>query len=172
VTRIRYPFVRETSDGRSVRQDPLPHIRRHMKDIYSSYALPSWQSLVRDVLFDYRDLSPNNGGSLNLRQNTMFLLGHEAHIPSILKSLSMFGHDLDIEADLEIPDVDDKASMRVGQGLLLVVPDPRKDETHSAMVERVVVDFRGASEAGKNLCVVHSSLDVLKQCKSFLEEDA
>jgi hypothetical protein len=67
----------------------------------------------------------------------------------------------------------DMASKRLGRGLLLVVPDARKDETHSAMIEQIVADYRDApSEARKNLCVVHSSLDVLKQCKPFLGEDA
>jgi predicted RNA-binding protein with PIN domain len=67
----------------------------------------------------------------------------------------------------------DMASRRLGSGLLLVVPDARKDETHSAMIERIVADCRDApSEVTKNVCVVHSSLDVLKQCKPFLGEDA
>jgi len=211
VARIRYPFVRESSDGRW--QDPLPHIRRRVREIHSSASrhwggarggvLPSLQSLAHDVLFDYRGVPFNgNGGGSNLRRHVMLLLGHDAHIPLTLESLSMLGYDLDVEADLEIPDVDeimakfvrpnasdsssranstmkvivttsDIASKRLGRGLLLVVPDARKDETHSAMIERIVADYRDASsEARKNLCVVHSSLDVLKQCKPFLGEDA
>jgi hypothetical protein len=132
----------------------------------------------------------------------MLLLGHDAHIPLTLESLSMLGYDLVVEADLEIPDVDeimakfvrsnasdsssranatmkvivttsDMASKRLGRGLLLVVPDAQKAETHSAMIERIVADYRDASsEARTNLCVVHSSLDVLKQCKPFVGEDA
>ena len=213
VARIRYPFVRESSDGRWVRQDPLPHIRRRVREIHSSASrhrggtrggvLPSWQSLAHDVLFDYRGVPSNgNGGGLNLRLHVMLLLGHDAHIPLTLESLSMLGYDLVVEADLEIPDVDeimakfvrsnasdsssranatmkvivttsDMASKRLGRGLLLVVPDAQKAETHSAMIERIVADYRDASsEARKNLCVVHSSLDVLKQCKPFVGEDA
>ena len=65
------------------------------------------------------------------------------------------------------------ASKRLGSGLLLVVPDARKDKTHTAMIEQIVADYRYASSgARKNLCAVHSSLDVLKQCRPFLGEDA
>jgi hypothetical protein len=41
------------------------------------------------------------------------------------------------------------------------------------MIERILADFcDDSSLPRKNLCVVHSSLDVLKRCKPFLGEDA
>lgn len=68
----------------------------------------------------------------------------------------------------------DKARERLMQGLLLVVPDTQKCETHSAMIEQIVTDFNDDSEDDfrRNMFVIHSSLEVLKQCKSFLGDDA
>ena len=125
----------------------------------------------------------------------MLLLGHPAHIPSTLKSLSiLIGQDLDIEIEAGIMDANDTAkivtsksdhtvkvivttsemaSKRLGRGLILIVPDAWQGETHSTMIERIVADFcDDESLPSKNVCVVHSSLDVLKRCKPFLGEDA
>ena len=43
---------------------------------------------------------------MNLQQNIMLLLGHDAHISSTLESHPVLGHDLDVDADLDIPDAD------------------------------------------------------------------
>eukprot|EP00580_Thalassiosira_gravida_P007784 CAMPEP_0201628058 /NCGR_PEP_ID=MMETSP0493-20130528/3110_1 /ASSEMBLY_ACC=CAM_ASM_000838 /TAXON_ID=420259 /ORGANISM="Thalassiosira gravida, Strain GMp14c1" /LENGTH=191 /DNA_ID=CAMNT_0048098707 /DNA_START=85 /DNA_END=661 /DNA_ORIENTATION=+ len=51
--------------------------------------------------------------------------------------------------------------------LLVVVPNSEEDETHSDMIERIVHDFDN-----RNVYVTHSSLEVLKGCKSFLGDDA
>lgn len=58
--------------------------------------------------------------------------------------------------------------------LLLVVPDSNKDQTPSSAIEQIVHDRGGRAEAKSNgdVFVVHSSLEVLKRCKSFLGEDA
>ena len=162
----------------------------------------SWQSLAMDVLFDYQtDLNDDNGERMNLRQNTMLLLGHDAQISSTINSLSLLGYEFDVETDLinsanghetmfdglptsshenptdksnmkVVVTTSAKAQGRLGQGLLLVVPDTQIGETHSHMIERIVFDFCERSQMVKNICVIHSSLEVLKKCKPFLGEDA
>jgi prephenate dehydratase len=54
-----------------------------------------------------------------------------------------------------------------------VVPNPHKEETQSEMIQKILHDFDSNNSAidETDISVVHSSLDVLKQCKSFLEED-
>jgi hypothetical protein len=142
------------------------------------------------------------GSRLKLRQNTMLLLGHDAQIPSMLNALTLLGNEFDIESDVIhldddfakamfdgfVPSTQEnsaynskikvvvttsaKAQERLGQGLLLVVPDLQNVETHSNMIERIVFDFCERSQVTKNISVIHSSLEVLKQCKPFLGEDA
>jgi hypothetical protein len=205
VTRMKYPFIEEDPNGKVKLSDPLPYIRQYMKDIVSKTRhgeRHSWQSLALDVLFDYQtDLNDDNGERMNLRQNTMLLLGHDAQISSTINSLSLLGYEFDVETDLinsanghetmfdglptsshenptdksnmkVVVTTSAKAQGRLGQGLLLVVPDTQIGETHSHMIERIVFDFWERSKMVKNICVIHSSLEVLKKCKPFLGEDA
>jgi len=68
----------------------------------------------------------------------------------------------------------DGSSDDIKPSLLLVVPNPQKEETHSNMIEQIVNDFNSNSETefNRNTFVIHSSLEVLKQCKLFLGDDA
>lgn len=209
VARMKYPFVEEDPNGKTNKGDPLPIVRQCMKELYSAAEndsvngniQPSWQSHAYDILFDGSGISSSSDEGINLRQNTMLLLGHDAQIPMVLKSLTSFGYDLNVESDIEITHcgeaskafciksnaettsrnnmkviitTSDKAiDQLIHQGLLLVVPDTKKDETHSGMIEQIVSDFDNNTEpdSKKNIIVIHSSLDVLKQCKSFLGDD-
>jgi len=191
VTRTRYPFVEEGSDGKMKRKDPLPEIRECLKEQFrdgqSEVIVPSWQSLAHDVLFDYQ------GESIGLRQNAVLLLGHDAQIPLALRSLYSLGYHLDVDSDLEVPDYGntarsgDEKSMKVAvstadgvarrrptNGLLLAAPDAEREETHSAMIRRIIAELDDATQKDirRNIFVIHSSLEVLKECKSFLTEDA
>jgi hypothetical protein len=199
VTRMKYPFIEVDSNGKAKQLDPLPYIRQYMKETVSKThqgERHGWQSLALDVLFDYQsDLKDVNGGRMNLRKNTMLLLGHDVQTSSTINSLSLLGYEFDVETDLINPADDglptsthensnDKSDMKVvvttsskaqgrlGQGLLLVVPDAQTGETHSNMIERIVFGYCEGSQVAKNICVIHSSLEVLKKCKPFLGEDA
>ena len=176
VARIRYPFVGQGWVG----QDPLPHIRRRVREIHSSVSrhrgrtrggvLPFWQSLTHDVLFDYRGAPSNGKGGGEPAAAQTLLLEHNVHISLMPEYLSVLGHDLDDEAALDTPDVDnimakfvvdsDMALKRLRSGLLLVVPDGRKDKTHSAIIERIVADYRDGSQLLGRV-----------ECKPFLGED-
>ncbi|KAL7532090.1 hypothetical protein ACHAXR_004426 [Thalassiosira sp. AJA248-18] len=217
VMRMKYPFVEESPDGKLKRQDPLPKIRQYLTKLFSrqsglqSNFLPSWQSLAYDILFDYQSISSqSNDKGINLRQNTMLLLGHDAQIPWALQSLSLLGCAVDVESDMEtaqnmyldsnmesndlnmkvIVTTSDKAWARLSRhkgkdgntesdidddrpSLLLVIPDTQKEECHSNMIEKIVTDIVSNSERDSNkIFVIHSSLEVLKQCKTFLGDDA
>lgn len=67
-----------------------------------------------------------------------------------------------------------------GSSIVLVVPKTHELESQSEMIRRIVLDFHcnsALAESSHNhvdetgIFVVHCSLDVLKQCKSFLGED-
>ncbi|KAL7553535.1 hypothetical protein ACHAWF_016816 [Thalassiosira exigua] len=199
VARMKYPFIEESPGGKLERQDPLPMIRKYLNDVQSNIT-SSWRSVAYDILYDYGSRTEN----VNLRQNTMILLGHQSQIPWALTSLQSLGCELNFESDLEAATpcpisadnpidssmkvfvtTSDKACERLlhhksnledeesftGNQLILIVPNAR--ETHSEMIERIIFDNHGYSESqGGNLFVIHSSLEVLKQCKSFLGEDA
>eukprot|EP00584_Thalassiosira_punctigera_P010818 CAMPEP_0172547274 /NCGR_PEP_ID=MMETSP1067-20121228/16849_1 /TAXON_ID=265564 ORGANISM="Thalassiosira punctigera, Strain Tpunct2005C2" /NCGR_SAMPLE_ID=MMETSP1067 /ASSEMBLY_ACC=CAM_ASM_000444 /LENGTH=519 /DNA_ID=CAMNT_0013334341 /DNA_START=177 /DNA_END=1736 /DNA_ORIENTATION=+ len=65
------------------------------------------------------------------------------------------------------------ASDHTKPSLLVVVPNLENEESHSNMIERIVTDFNSnETELNRNVYVTHSSLEVLKQCKSFLGDDA
>ncbi len=203
VTRMKYPFIEKDLNGKEKRLDPLPYIRQYMREISSTtHQRHAWRSLAWDVLFDCQsDFNDGNGGHMKLRHNTMLLLGHNTHVSSTLKSLSLLGCKFDVETDFNtslagsegmldgfttnnhdhskdftkmkvIVTTSEKAQKRLGHGLMLVVPDAQTGETHSSMIERIVFDFCERSHMTKNICVIHSSLEVLEQCKPFLGEDA
>lgn len=223
VTRRKYPFVEDLSDGAPKRTDPLPKIRQCLTELYcmvhrqgiQSNTLPSWQHLAYDVLFQCD--SQNNGNSNHLLKNTMLLLGHEAQIPWALTTLSTLCAP-NVDSDVVLTSRGDPVNnwalisqsesnyrMKVvvttsenaqsamerqgGVGgkdsgdsddsdtqpsLLLVVPDSSKGQTHSNMIEQIVNDFNRHADANsnRNVFVTHSSLEVLKRCKSFLGDDA
>ena len=203
VTCMRYPYIEERSDGIPMMKDPVSEIRRELlKQSYSSMdhsemqtlSVPCWRkSLAHDVLFDS---STGNGDSIELRKNTILLLGHSSQLPSVIKSLSLLGYVLDIKSDVDIPERDaliesmcreeegdksygeikvivttsDKAQTRrrlCQNGLLLIIPNAAKDETHSDMIKQIITD----SEDNTNIFVAHSSIEVLRECKSFLGDD-
>ncbi|KAL9180220.1 hypothetical protein ACHAXT_008190 [Thalassiosira profunda] len=106
VTRMKYPAMEESAEGSLKRQDPLPKIRQQLRELYSaagqkevqSNLPPTWQFLTHDILFDY---SQSNGESMHLRQGVVLLLGHDAHIPLALQSLSLLGCDVDVASDVD-----------------------------------------------------------------------
>jgi len=187
ILRMRYPYI-EDIDGKIRKKDPLPEIRSQLEAYQIGMNLPPWQSLAYDVLFDF------SGSNAQLRQNTMLLLGHEAHLPIALQHLAMLGYYLDVESDLVgIPDItralceghcndpimkvavttSDKPNERLGQGqLLVIVPDKQSDETHSDMIGRIVTDIhKKDANVTRNIFVTHSSIEVLKALKPYLADD-
>ena len=60
--------------------------------------------------------------------------------------------------------------------IVLVVPNAHEQETQSDAIQRIALDFNknGSPDSADetSISVVHSSLDVLKQCKLFLNDDA
>jgi hypothetical protein len=176
-------------------------------------APPPWLSLVKDILFDQRSSSMSSSSEQCLRKNMILLLSHVIQLPTTLRAISLLGYDLYIDVtDLEswgayysfddvmlsknnnkckmkvIVTTSNKISKRLGQGLILVVPDVTINETHSAMIEQIITnfDYTGGTQSllskqiidqevgyrKRNFCVIHSSIKVLKQCKPFLGEDA
>ena len=134
VTRIRYPVVIsfESSSSSSsllsssvvasaklVKEDPLPHIRRHMEQLYHEYNQwnkignydgnsnnkpppPPWLSLVKDILFDQISSSMSLSSEQRLRKNMILLLSHAIQLPMTLRAISLLGYDLYIDVtDLE-----------------------------------------------------------------------
>ena len=189
ILRMRYPYIEEGIDGKIIKKDPLPEIRNQLEAYQVGMNLPPWQSLAYDVLFNYSE------SIAQLRQNTMLLLGHEAHLPSALQHLAMLGYYLDVDSDLEgtsdftralcqnhsndpIMKVavtsSDKANERFEQGqLLMIVPDKQSDECHSDMIGRILVDIhKEDSDVIRNVFVTHSCIEVLQALKPFLGEDA
>jgi len=188
ILRMRYPYIEECVEGKIIKKDPLPEIRSQLEAYQIGMNLPPWQSLAYDVLFDY------SRSNAKLRQNTMLLLGHEAHLPLALQHLAMLGYYLDVESDLVgIPDITRalceghcndpimkvavttsyKANERLGQGqLLVIVPDKQSDETHSDMIGRIVTDIhKKDANVTRNIFVTHSSIEVLKALKPYLADD-
>lgn len=204
VTRMKYPVIDKDSNGKAKQLDPLPYIRQYLREMASTPhdERHAWQPLAWDLLFGCQSGFDNgNGGNMELRQNTILLLGHDTQICLTLNSLSLLGCELDIETDLINRDKGSESMMlerlssnhddskarakikvvvttsskvqeRLGQGLLLVVPDAKTGETHSKMIERIVFDMNERPQRMKNIYLIHSSLEVLKQCKPFLGEDA
>ena len=157
--------------------------------------LPSWQSLAYDMLFDYQ--SSTSSDAISLRKNTILLLGHDAQLPWALKSLSMLGCSVDVESNVDtvfnglsvnddsstersikvIVTTSEKALEKLTQGnnegnatepsLVVVIPDNQSQECHAGMIETIVTD----KEIDRHVNVMHSSLEVLKQCKAFLGDD-
>ncbi len=154
--------------------------------------LASWFPIAYDAIFDYQN-------DMNVRQNMMILLGHESQLSWALSSLSLLDFSLDIDSDLEeeckYVDVNTTSNgntkvlltstknawrhqlQRLSDddpSLLLVVPDSNIDQSHSNAIHQIVMDSSReniASDVTNNICVVHSSLDVLKECKSFVGDD-
>ncbi|KAL3785771.1 hypothetical protein HJC23_007327 [Cyclotella cryptica] len=71
-------------------------------------------------------------------------------------------------------------NLRSSHSIVLVVPKSHDQESQSDMIQRIVLDFHSNNiikDSNHNdmdetgIFVVHSSLDVLKECKSFLGED-
>jgi hypothetical protein len=150
--------------------------------------------LAHDALFDYQTRSM----TIVPRQNLILMLGHEAHIPSVLTSLSSFGLSLGVEFDLDENSceglVDSTAFNQSGdtencitlttsdkawehlarqknntkESLLLIVPTEK--ETQAQIIGQIVESSRNRLYEG-SVCVVHSSLEVLKQCKTLLGDD-
>lgn len=205
VTRMKYPVINEDSNGKAKHLDPMPYIRQYLRELVSTPydgERHTWQPLVWDILFGCQsDFNNGNGGIVELRQNTILLLGHDAQICLTLNSLSLLGYEFDIETDLINRDeggesmlerlstsnrnnskdhnmmkvvvtTSSKVQERLGQGLLLVAPDAQTGETHSKMIERIVLDLNERPQNMENIYLIHSSLEVLKQCKAFLGEDA
>lgn len=161
-------------------------------NILKDKILASWFPQAYDAIFDYQN-------DMHVRKNTMIILGHESQLSWALSSLSLMGCSLNIASDLEEEckhlDVNTTTNNKTkvlltstknawrnhlqrvrddDPSLLLVVPDSSIDHSHSNSIRQVVVD---ASEeqigpnATNNICVVHSSLDVLKKCKEFVGDD-
>ena len=101
-----------------------------------------------------------------LRKNMILLLSHVIQLPTTLRAISLLGYDLYIDVtDLEswgayysfddvmlsknnnkckmkvIVTTSNKISKRLGQGLILVMPDVTINETHSAMIEQIITNF-------------------------------
>jgi len=188
ILRMRYPYIEEGIDGKIRKKDPLPEIRNQLEAYQIGMNLPPWQSLAYDVLFDYSE------SNAQLRQNTMLLLGHEAHLPIALQHLAMLGYYLNVESDFEdITDMtrslceghcndpimnvavttSDKAKERSqARQLLVIVPDKQSDETHSDMIGRIVTDIhKEDADVTRNIFVTHSSIEVLKALKPYLADD-
>lgn len=189
----KYPFIMRTGqDGKLKMADPLPEIREKLCKMYSSN-LPDektmsklWQPFVSDIL-------------KNSNNNNVLLLGNEAKLEFVLLSLKQFGWTLEIHSDVECLDsktmsnTDSEKIMQVivsdsnnawrhikqqqGKGersLVIVVPNTETEEPQSDLIQSIV--RQAASErdfaASQNIYVAHSSFDVLKNCKTFLGDDA
>jgi hypothetical protein len=190
---FKYPVV---VDNRKM--DPMPRIRQVLKETMSAKQFERdqlWQQLAYD-LFENRQPQRSN----EVYQNSILLLGHEAQLHLALASFASltvpftFDFDLDCETSsfgewLENEVMDDETTTITitssqnahsrfmerssNRSILLVVPNPHKEETQSEMIQKILHDFDSNNSAidETDISVVHSSLDVLKRCKSFLEED-
>jgi hypothetical protein len=189
----KYPFITKTSqDGKPKMADPLPEIRAVLRKMYSSN-LPDeetmsklWQPFASDIL-----RKSNN--------NNVLLLGNGAKLEFVLLLLKQFGWTLEIHSDLECLDsktmtnTDSEKIMQVivsdsnsawrhikqqqGKGkrsLVIVVPNTETEEPQSDLIQSIVRNAASERDfaANQNIYVAHSSFDVLKNCKTFLGDDA
>jgi hypothetical protein len=122
------------------------------------------------------------------------MLGSEAELPSVLRSFVAMGLSITVDADpeLDVPQIDSWLKSQVFDGdatifltasqnacdyfakrtssILVVVPDSDKGETQYDMIKRLLLDFDTKASSEIEMSVLHSSMDVLKQCKSLLGE--
>ncbi len=184
----KYPLITKTSqDGKPKMTDPLPEIRAVLRKMYSSN-LPDEETMSK--LWQPFAWNSNN--------NNVLLLGNEAKLEFVLLLLKQFGWTLEIHSDLECLDsktmanTDSEKIMQVivsdsnnawhhikqqqGKGersLVIVVPNTETEEPQSDLIQSIVRNAASERDfANQHIYVAHSSFDVLKNCKTFLGDDA
>lgn len=192
VAHNKYPFMRRSHDNKLKMTDPLPEIRRVLRELYACRSLADlnttpklWYPFASDIL-------------ANKNSKNVLLLGNKAFLEMALSSLERLDLTLEIHSHLECLDSrttmenfnEDTMKVMVtnstsvwqhvkeqqdvsGHSILILVPDTLTEEPQSDLIQSIV---RSATlerdNINRNIYVVHSSLDVLKSCKRFLGDDA
>jgi hypothetical protein len=189
VMEFKYPFVDEETQRK---QDPMPKIRRVLQELLMKEATNLQQTTIQPLAYDA--LLQKNSKQKEFRRNVILMLGSEAELPSVLRSFVAMGLSITVDADpeLDVPQIDSWLKSQVFDGdatifltasqnacdyfakrtssILVVVPDSDKGETQYDMIKRLLLDFDTKASSEIEMSVLHSSMDVLKQCKSLLGE--
>jgi hypothetical protein len=187
VMEFKYPVVNEETQRK---EDPMPKIRQVLKELSMKEAAEIQQTTIQPLAYDalLRKSSKHN----EFRQNALLMLGNEADLPSVLRSFVAMGLSLNVDLDpeLDMPHIESWLQNQVYDGdasiliaasqnacnyfakrtnsILVVVPDSDKGETQYDLIKRLLLDFDKQSTSEVEISVVHSSIDVMKRCKSLL----
>ena len=164
VTHNKYPFLKQNQDGKVTMSDPLPEIRRVLRDLYSQEEAEAtdWYPFASDILG-------------NKNSNNVLLVGNEASLDLVLSSLEqLLGNSMQVTVtdstrawkEIKQQQIEDQHS------LLIVVPDTDTEEPQSDLIQRIIRCAASEEDnVNRNIYVAHGSLDVLKKCKEFLGDD-
>ncbi len=164
VTHNKYPFLKQNQDGKVSMSDPLPEIRRVLRELYSQEGTETtkWYPFASDILG-------------NKNSNNVLLIGNEASLDLVLSSLEqLLGDSMQVTVadstrawkEIKQQQVEDQHS------LLIVVPDTDTEEPQSDLIQHIIKCAASEEDnVNRNIYVAHGSLDVLKKCKDFLGED-
>lgn len=164
VTHNKYPFLKQNQDGKVTMSDPLPEIRRVLRELYSQEETETtnWYPFTSDILG-------------NKNSNNVLLMGNEASLDLVLSSLEqLLGDSMQVTVtdstrawkEIKQQQIEDQHS------LLIVVPDTATEEPQSDLIQSIIASAASEEDnVNRNIYVAHGSLDVLKKCKDFLGED-
>lgn len=165
VTHNKYPFLKQSQDGKQKMSDPLPEIRRVLCELYSlakTETTQIWFPFASDIL-----------GNKNI--NNVLLIGNEAILDFVLSSLEQLLGDTVQVSVTDSTRAWEKIKQQqdeVGHSLLIVVPDTATEEPQSDLIQSIVGSAASEHDsANRNIYVTHGSLETLKKCKAFLGGD-
>jgi len=165
VTHNKYPFMKQTQNGKQKMSDPLPEIRRVLCELYSQAETETtklWYPFASDIL-----------GNKNI--NNVLLIGNEASLDFVLSSLEQLLGDTIQVSVTDSTRAWEKIKQQQeenGHSLLIVVPDTDTEEPQSDLVQRIVGSAASEQDSSnRNIYVTHGSLETLKKCKGLLGGD-
>lgn len=197
VMEFKYPVVDEETQRKS---DPMPLIRQVLRDLYSDASLNTksqrtmhplaYDVLLRDEIRQNSMLLLGHEAQLPSALASLVSMGisytvnldldwESPQIDEWFQSQAVDKEDTSIHV-ISSEKASDYFSSRDDSSIVLVVPNSEKRESQQAMIERIVLaldaqsnslDSSNADADEMYISIVHSSLDVLKRCKCFLEDD-
>ena len=195
VMEFKYPFVIEETETKA---DPMPRIRQVLNELMiekTEEIQHIWQPVVGDVLRSNQDdktiiLMLGHESELRSAIAALTSMGMPSFDLRLDSDTSQFKKRLKAQdrsnGDTIVTVVSSGqacdqllTNKERNPSLLLVVPNTDQEEFQSEVIRRIICDIDAKMPTYSNneygqetyISVVHSSLDVLRQCKLFLGED-
>ena len=199
VMQFKYPYIDEETKGKKDPMPVVRQVLREMHVNEVQLEQQSWHPIAYDALFEYQNSESNElrqNSILLLGHEAQLPIALTAlatmdlsytvetdldrELPGVDKMQFDNVGDITLTITSSGNACDHFINRNNGPSIILVVPKSQEQETPSDMVRRIVFDFNAKNlsfsnnldEADEtNIFVVHSSLDVLGQCKLFLDDD-